>query len=62
MDRFALGEKIHPFGSAPGGSVCAQACGVRLGPVIHIEDVDPESMGGHSHGLRTGGDRDRGGA
>ncbi|MFD9338963.1 SIMPL domain-containing protein [Streptomyces sp. NPDC060028] len=36
--------------------VYAEACGVRLGPVIHIEDVDPESTGGHGHGRRTGGD------
>ncbi|MEU9299435.1 SIMPL domain-containing protein [Streptomyces sp. NPDC048269] len=36
--------------------VYAEACGVRLGPVIHIEDADPESVGGHSHGRRTGGD------
>ncbi|MGZ9930368.1 SIMPL domain-containing protein [Streptomyces sp. NC-S4] len=42
--------------------VYAQACGVRLGPVIHIEDVDPESMGGYSHGRRRGGEPEDDGA
>ncbi|MFD8636293.1 MULTISPECIES: SIMPL domain-containing protein [unclassified Streptomyces] len=36
--------------------VYAEACGVRLGAVIHIEDVDPESMDVRSHGRRMGGD------
>ncbi|WP_037607905.1 SIMPL domain-containing protein [Streptacidiphilus rugosus] len=36
--------------------VYAEACGVRLGSVIHIQDVDPESMGIRSHGSRIGGD------
>ncbi|MGW6853818.1 hypothetical protein ACWGCK_34425, partial [Streptomyces virginiae] len=52
-------------GGAPPGpkaEVYAQACGLRLGPVIHIEDVDPESVGGHSHGRRTGGDPEDDGA
>ncbi len=34
--------------------VYAEACGVKLGPVIHVEDVDPESMSGH--GGRPDGD------
>ncbi|MFB0628740.1 SIMPL domain-containing protein [Streptomyces sp. AB3(2024)] len=42
--------------------VYAEACGVRLGAVIHIQDVDPESVGGHSHGRRTGGDPEYDGA
>lgn len=42
--------------------VYAEACGLRLGPVVHIEDVDPESVGGHSHGRRTGGDPEDDGA
>ncbi|MEU8966128.1 SIMPL domain-containing protein [Streptomyces sp. NPDC048491] len=36
--------------------VYADACGVRLGPVVHIQDVDPESVGLRSHGSRIGGD------
>ncbi|MFF4539295.1 SIMPL domain-containing protein [Streptomyces aureus] len=36
--------------------VYAEACGVRLGPVVHIQDVDPESVGRRSHGGRLGGD------
>ncbi|MFE0511484.1 SIMPL domain-containing protein [Streptomyces sp. NPDC058964] len=36
--------------------VYADACGVRLGPVLHIQDVDPESLGMRSHGSRIGGD------
>ncbi|MEU6209797.1 SIMPL domain-containing protein [Streptomyces sp. NPDC047023] len=36
--------------------VYAEACGVKLGPVIHVEDVDPESMSGHGHGGRPDGD------
>ncbi|MBO1329676.1 SIMPL domain-containing protein [Streptomyces sp. VRA16 Mangrove soil] len=36
--------------------VYAEACAVRLGPVVHIQDVDPESMGVRSHSGRMGGD------
>ncbi|MEU1498372.1 SIMPL domain-containing protein [Streptomyces sp. NPDC005732] len=36
--------------------VYADACGVRLGPVVHIQDVDPETVGTRSHGNRFGGD------
>ncbi|WP_418957963.1 SIMPL domain-containing protein [Streptomyces tritici] len=36
--------------------VYAEACGVPLGPVVHIQDVDPESLGVRSHGSRVGGD------
>ncbi|WP_338702447.1 SIMPL domain-containing protein [Streptomyces sp. Q6] len=36
--------------------VYAEACGVRLGRVVHIQDVDPESVGLRSHGGRLGGD------
>ncbi|MEU6314448.1 SIMPL domain-containing protein [Streptomyces sp. NPDC047014] len=36
--------------------VYAEACEMKLGPVIHIEDVDPESTHGGGHGGRTGGD------
>ncbi|UQX00687.1 SIMPL domain-containing protein [Streptomyces sp. RerS4] len=43
-------------------SVYAEACGVRLGAVIHIEDVDPEDLRGHGHGRRTGGDPESDGA
>ncbi|MGW0748953.1 SIMPL domain-containing protein [Streptomyces sp. NPDC002587] len=42
--------------------VYAEACGVRLGPVIHIQDVDPESRVGHGHSRGAGGDRDLDGA
>ncbi|HEY9370873.1 SIMPL domain-containing protein [Streptomyces sp.] len=42
--------------------VYAEACGVRLGPVIHIQDVDPESFGLRSHGSRKGGDPESDGA
>lgn len=42
--------------------VYAEACGVRLGAVIHIQDVDPESMTGHGHGRRSGGDPEHDGA
>ncbi|WP_327282931.1 SIMPL domain-containing protein [Streptomyces sp. NBC_00597] len=42
--------------------VYAEACGVRLGAVIHIQDVDPESTGMRSHGRRTGGDPEHDGA
>ncbi|MFD8980311.1 SIMPL domain-containing protein [Streptomyces sp. NPDC059564] len=33
--------------------VYAEACGVRLGPVVHIQDVDPERFRGH--GRDSGG-------
>ncbi|MFD7339374.1 SIMPL domain-containing protein [Streptomyces violascens] len=42
--------------------VYAQACGVKLGPVIHIQDVDPEAVGRRSHGGRLGGDPETDGA
>ncbi|MFF4105441.1 SIMPL domain-containing protein [Streptomyces sp. NPDC001903] len=42
--------------------VYAEACGVRLGAVVHIQDVDPESMNMRSHGRRTGGDPESDGA
>ncbi|MFE2880524.1 SIMPL domain-containing protein [Streptomyces roseus] len=42
--------------------VYAEACGVRLGAVIHIQDVDPESMNMRGHGRRTGGDPESDGA
>ncbi|MER5469338.1 SIMPL domain-containing protein [Streptomyces sp. NPDC002935] len=42
--------------------VYAEACGVRLGPVVHIQDVDPESVGLRSHGSRIGGDPESDGA
>ncbi|WP_285537750.1 SIMPL domain-containing protein [Streptomyces lavendulae] len=42
--------------------VYAEACGVRLGAVIHIQDVDPESMTGHGHGRRSDGDPEHDGA
>ncbi|MEV5610784.1 SIMPL domain-containing protein [Streptomyces sp. NPDC052225] len=36
--------------------VYAEAAGVRLGRVVHIQDVDPESVGVRTHGGRLGGD------
>ncbi|MFE3492395.1 SIMPL domain-containing protein [Streptomyces sp. NPDC059175] len=42
-------------------AVYAEATGVKLGPVVHVEDVDPESVSpyGRGHGGTAGG---RGGA
>ncbi|MEV6106671.1 SIMPL domain-containing protein [Streptomyces sp. NPDC051940] len=42
--------------------VYADACGIRLGTVLHVQDVDPESLGVRSHGVRMGGDPESDGA
>ncbi|MDG4860981.1 SIMPL domain-containing protein [Streptomyces sp. T-3] len=43
-------------------TVYAEECGVRLGRVVHIQDVDPGQLGMRSHGVRITVDNDSDGA
>ncbi|MFE7182358.1 SIMPL domain-containing protein [Streptomyces erythrochromogenes] len=36
--------------------VYAEACGIELGAVVHIEDVNPESVGGHGRSVSRADD------